>query len=48
MPVDPVDVHKTAIATLFGLFEFGCMPFGLRNSGQTGIFQPCIDERGNP
>ena len=35
------DVHKTAITTPFGLFEFTRMPFGLRNAAQT--FQHFID-----
>lgn len=33
--VAPEDVHKTAIVTPFGLFEFPRMPFGLRNAAQT-------------
>uniref|UniRef100_A0A1X7SIA8 Reverse transcriptase domain-containing protein n=1 Tax=Amphimedon queenslandica TaxID=400682 RepID=A0A1X7SIA8_AMPQE len=36
------DVHKTTITTHFGLFEFNCMPFGLRNAAQ--IFQRFINE----
>lgn len=35
------DVPKTAVTTLFGLFEFLKMPFGLRNAAQT--FQRFID-----
>ena len=37
----PSDVHKTAVTTPFGLFNFTRTPFGLRNSGQT--FQRFID-----
>ena len=33
--VDPADIPKTAITTPFSLFEYVCMPFGLRNPAQT-------------
>lgn len=35
IPVAPENVPKTAITTLFEMFEFIQMPFGLRNAGQT-------------
>ena len=36
------DIKKTAIITLFGMFEFLRLPFGLRNTGQT--FQRLMDQ----
>ena len=42
MPVRPEDVHKTVVVTPFGLFDLLCLPFGLRNAGQT--FQHMMDE----
>ena len=35
IPVEPVNIPKTAETTPFGLFEFVRMPFGLRKAAQT-------------
>ena len=48
IPMKTADIPKTAIITPFGLFEFLCMPFGLKNAAQT--FQRMMDRifRGLP
>ncbi len=42
IPVQEGDIHKTAVITPFGLWEFLRMPFGLRNAGQSS--QRFMDE----
>jgi len=41
IPVAEEDIPKTAIITLFGMYEFLCMSFGRKNAEQT--FQRFID-----
>ena len=42
VPVSREDIQKTPIITLFGMLEFLCMPFGLRNPGY--MFQRLMDQ----
>jgi hypothetical protein len=42
IPIQEGDIHKAVVLAPFGLWEFLCVPFGLRNTGQS--FQRFMDE----
>ncbi|GBL90966.1 Transposon Ty3-I Gag-Pol polyprotein [Araneus ventricosus] len=42
IPIKSSDIHKTAVITPIGLFEYTCMTFGLKNAAQS--FQMFIDQ----
>ena len=42
VPMSQDDIQKTVIVTPFGMFKFLCLPFGLRNDGNT--FQKMMDQ----
>nr|CDS28369.1 gag pol polyprotein [Hymenolepis microstoma] len=42
IPMAPKDIAKRAVITPFGLFEYLCMPFDLRDAAQS--FQRFMDQ----